>query len=121
MTQKPDKQPKAYFIHRQSHIDGSTWFNDQGRRVYFDKAVHARQMLPNMDADQKPKVLYGPIQDGDIPFRQFLEEVALADTGVTPEQYLAAVEEAARNAPVSQRAARSFLRRMKRMHAPAAG
>ena len=80
---KPKKRKQAYFICRESHIDESRFLNDEGRRVYFDKPEHARWLMANFKTDQNAKLVYGPVLEGDITYRQLLEEVWLVGTGVT--------------------------------------
>lgn len=112
-----DKQKRAYFIKRESHTDDSRWFSDNGRRVYFDKPEHARWLMANFKDDQKAKLVNGPVLDGDITYRQLLEEVWLVGTGVTADEYLAAVEKSIddirKGKDVSRRQARAFLRQMR--------
>jgi len=112
-----DKQRRAYLIRRESHIDDSLFFNDQGRRVYFDKPEHARWLMANFKDDQKAKLVYGPVLEGDITYRQLLDEVWLVGTGVTADEYLAAVEktidDARKGKDVSRRKARAFLQQMR--------
>jgi len=123
-----NKKHQAYFIRRGSYIDDSRFFNDQGRRVYFDKPEHARWLMANFKPDQNAKLVYGPVlaerphlREGDITYRQLLEEVWLVDTGVTAEQYLAAVEktisDSRRGKDVSRRKVRTFLEQMRAAHA----
>lgn len=122
---KPEKRKQAYFIRRESHIDESRFFNDEGRRVYFDKPEHARWLMANFKPDQNAKLVYGPVLEGDITYRQLLEEVWLVGTGVTADEYLAAVEktidDTRKGKDVSRRQARAFFRRMRVLAAHAQG
>jgi len=114
---KPNKQQQAYFLKRESHIDDSRFFNDESRRVHFEKPEHARWLMTNFKDDQKARVVYGPVLEGDITYRQLLEEVWLAGTGVTADEYLAAVEktidDTRKGKDVSRRTARAFLKRLR--------
>jgi len=116
-----NKKHQAYFIRRDSHIDDSRFLNDKGRRVYFEKPEHARWLMGNFKPGQGAKLVYGPVLEGDITYRQLLEEVWLVDTGVTAEQYLAAVEKAIddsrKGKDVSRRKVRTFLEQMRAAHA----
>ena len=119
---KPNKPKLAYFIRRSSHVDDSTWFNDQGRRIFFEKAAWASWLLPNMDSDQKPKVVRAPILKTDISFQDWLPGV-LPDT-VTVGEYLAAIERTMRDQRTgrgpSRRASRAFLSTMRNARKQAA-
>jgi hypothetical protein len=119
------KRHSAYLIRRESHVDDSRFFNDQGRRVYFDKPEHARWLMANFQDDQKAKLVYGPVLEGDITYRQLLDEVWLVGTGVTADEYLAAVEktidDARQGRDVSRRKARAFLQQMRVLAASAQG
>jgi len=116
-----NKKHQAYFIRRESHIDESRFLNDEGRRVYFDKPEHARWLMANFKADQNAKLVYGPVLESDITYRQLLEEVWLAGTGVTADEYLAAVEktidDSRKGKDVSRRKVRTFLEQMRAAHA----
>jgi len=127
-----NKKHQAYFIRRESHIDESRFLNDEGRRVYFDKPEHARWLMANFKPDQNAKLVYGPVlaerphlREGDITYRQLLEEVWLVDTGVTADEYLAAVEktidDTRKGKDVSRRQARALFRRMRVLAAHAQG
>jgi len=120
-----NKKHQAYFIRRESHIDESRFLNDEGRRVYFDKPEHARWLMANFKPDQNAKLVYGPVLEGDITYRQLLEEVWLVDTGVTADEYLAAVEktidDTRKGKDVSRRQARALFRRMRVLAAHAQG
>lgn len=120
-----NKKHQAYFIRRGSHIDDSRFLNDKGRRVYFEKPEHARWLMANFKADQGAKLVYGPVLEGDITYSQLLNEVWLVGTGVTAEQYLAAVEKSLRDAregkDVSRRTARAFLNNMRILAADVQG
>jgi hypothetical protein len=143
--QKPQKRKQAYFIRRESHIDDSTFFSDQGRRVYFDKPEHARWLMANFKEGQQAKLVYGPVLEDDITYRELLETVWLIGTGprspgsrgsrtrgfgprtkgVTADEYLAGVErtidDARKGRDVSRRKARAFLKQMRVLAAHAQG
>lgn len=125
MAKKPQKRKQAYFIRRDSHIDDSIFFSDQGRRAYFDKPEHARWLMANFAEDQEAKLVYGPVLEGDIAYRQLLEEIWLVGTGVTVDEYLAAVErtidDARKGKDISRRKARAFLKQMRVLAAHAQG
>jgi hypothetical protein len=113
------KQKRTYFIRRESHVDGSQWFNDEGRRIYFDKAVWASWLLPNFDSDQNAKVVMAPVLETDVSYRDFLKEVLPEDTSV--EEYLQAIQrtmiDRRRGKGPSGRQARNFLDRMRQQAA----
>ena len=116
---KPDKTKTVYFIRRDSHVDDSRWFNAQGRRVWFVKAAWASWLLANFDLNQNAKVVLAPVLETDMAYEDFLPSV-LSDE-VAPEEYISAIEETMRDrrsgGSVSNRAARSFLKRMRRQSA----
>ena len=119
---KPNKRPTAYFIRRSSHVDDSTYFNHEGRRVYFEKAAWASWLMPNFALDQKAKVVRAPILETDMPYQDWLPEVL--PENVTVDEYLAAIERTMRDQKagrdVSKRKATAFLKGMRRQYAQAA-
>ncbi|MHA1573492.1 MAG: hypothetical protein ACTSX8_05820 [Alphaproteobacteria bacterium] len=114
-----DKRRHAFFIFRKSEIDNTLFFNDGGRRIWFEKAVHARPLMVNFAPEQKARIVYGPVLDNDVAYRGFLTKV-LPDE-MTPDEYLAAIEKTAADAKrgrdVSPRAARRFLKQQRRRFA----
>lgn len=93
---KPEKTPQAFFIRRQSLAQGddSKWFHDEGRRVYFEKAVWARHMMVQFTPEQQAQIVRGAILSDDVPYQVFLADVL--PEGVSVDEYLRAVEQEAR-------------------------
>jgi hypothetical protein len=93
---KPKKKPTGYFIRRVSLIEGDTtqYFHDEGQRVWFGKATWARWVLRQFQPEQKAKIVRGPVLEGDKSYQEWLAYMLPDGTGV--EEYLAAIEQAAR-------------------------
>lgn len=122
-SQKPrkpkNKRPTAYFIRRQSHVDDSTWFNHEGRRIRFDKAAWASWLMTNFTSDQKAKVVRAPVLETDMAYQDWLPIVM--PENVTADEYLAAIEQTMRDqklgSAVTWRQARTFLKGMRQQYA----
>lgn len=114
----PAAKEMAYFIRRASHVDNTTWFNDEGRRIAFARVTHASWFMRMFDSDQKPQIVRGSLQEGDVAFVEVLPHWLPEDT--TPEQYLAAIEQTmadvASGREPSRQAVRTFLERQRIKH-----
>lgn len=122
------KRPKrtasyGYFIRRSSHVDESRYFNDDGQRVWFEKAAWARWFMRMFDQDQKAVITHGPILAGDVPLQKFL--VAVLPETVTPQEFIKAIEQTLADIKagrdVSDRAAKAFLLEQYRKHSVTLG
>jgi hypothetical protein len=84
---------RAYFIRRKSQNgDGSQWFCTlENQPIYFDKVSWASMLMTSFLAEQKAQVVYRPVGEGDVAFSDWLKTVL--PKNVTPEEYLAAVEQ----------------------------
>jgi len=85
----------AYFIRRRSRVDDTTFFSDDGRRIFFKKATWAQWLMRQFKPDQEAKIIGGRVRGNDLDYRDFLPEI-LPET-VTVDDYLAAVEQTMRD------------------------
>lgn len=84
---------RAYFIRRKSQNgDGSQWFcTVDDKPIFFDKVSWASMLMTSFMPEQKARVVLKSIEEGDVPFQVWLKTVL--PKNVTPEEYLAAVEQ----------------------------
>ena len=112
--QRRQRTEMAYYVRRLSHVDTTTFFNVDGCRIRFEKPHRASWLMNMFDPDQKARIVRQPVQPDDV---RFIEAVAewLPD-GVTPEEYVAAIDRTVQGRDVSRRAARVFLKEQRRKH-----
>lgn len=93
---KRQGQRMAYFIQRKSEIEGddTQFFHDDGRRVFFEKIAWTSVLMAQFSPEQEAKVVRGPVQEGDLDYREWL--VDFLPESVEVDEYLAAIEETAR-------------------------
>jgi len=86
------KVPRAYFIKRKSLLEGddSQYFHDDGRRVYFDKALWARWFIVQFKPEQDAKIVSAAVLDTDIPCQKFIER--MLPSTVSIDEYFKALE-----------------------------
>jgi hypothetical protein len=59
--------------------------------IFFDKVSWTAMLMTSFTPEQKAQVVLKPIEEGDVPFQVWLKTVL--PKNVTPEEYLAAVEQ----------------------------
>lgn len=114
----PQSNKLAYFVRRKSHVDDTAFFNDEGKRVYFQKASWAAWVLRAIKVDQEPRVVKAAIQPDDTPYQEYLRAVLPAR--VTIREYLHMIEtwtrETMRDSPLALRRVTAFLQRQAAKH-----
>lgn len=89
---------RKVYIRRDSEIEGdkTLFFCDtDGRVVYFDKTVWAQTLMTTFKPEQKAQIVLRAPGPDDLPFQDWLRGI-LPQT-VTVEEYLAAIEQNARD------------------------
>ena len=105
MAKKRPKRLKnrVFFIRRDSALDDTLYFCDEeDRRVFFDKAIWCSALMTTFQPEQNAHVVCLKKEPDDVSFREWIAPM-LEGTGLSVDQYLAAIEQ---NVKVRRKATR---------------